>query len=389
MIIIFISINISDNMKSIGIFTINSWAGGGITSMNNLIEILQPLFNDITLITSLHQHEKLSTEVENNDNLDYHIIKHKAGGNKVLRIFNVIATQIKISYYVLKIIRSTDVFLFLGELLILPMLIARIFRKKVFLSLPSSQLQMNIAIEDVFNRELVYISKIAFKLSTTIILYTPNLAKEWNLEKYEDKIIFANELYLDFNKFKNFKQINERSNIIGYVGRLSPEKGIKNFLDAVPLILNDKDDLLFYIIGDGNLMDYVKTYVDDNNLKEKIKILGSVSHDELPEYLNELKLLIMPSYTEGLPNIMLEAMACGTPVLASPVGSIPDIINDGWNGFIMDDNKSRSISKNVKKILEDPDNSEIIENAYKTVEDRFKYENIVKDWAKIFSKNSD
>jgi len=60
-----------------------------------------------------------------------------------------------------------------------------------------------------------------------------------------------------------------------------------------------------------------------------------VDHQELTGYLNEFKVLILPSYTEGLPGVILEAMACGTPVLITGVGSIPDIIDDHVNGFLL------------------------------------------------------
>ena len=373
-------------MNNIGIFAINTWAGGGVTSMNNLTQIFKPIFNDIMLVTTLDQNENISIDVKNADNISYYIINHKGGGNKFSRIINVIWSQIRISYNLLKIIRKTNAFLFLGELLVLPMIIGRIFGKKTFLSLPSSQLQMNKAIGDSFNRELEYISRLAFIFSSVIIVYTPNIIKEWNLEKYEDKVVFAHEQFLDFDKFKNVKEIGERENLIGYVGRLSPEKGVENFIKSIPVLSKNGMDRKFVIIGDGNLMDKMESYINNNDLNRNTKLLGSLGHDEIPNYLNELKLLVMPSYTEGLPNIMLEAMACGTPVLATPVGGIPDIISHGKNGFILDDNSPQSIADSVEEILDNPNYSEISENAEKTVKKYFKYETVVKRWTDIFSR---
>ena len=372
-------------MSSIGIFAMNTWDGGGVTSMNNLTQIFKPIFNDIILVTTLDQNEKISNEVKTADNISYRIINHNGGGNKLSRIFNVIWSQIRISYNLIKISRKTDVFLFLGELLILPMIIGRIFGKKIFLSLPSSQLQMNKAIGDNFYKELKFISTAAFSFSTDIIVYTPNIVKEWNLEKYENKVVFAHEQYLDFEKFKKVKEMDERENLIGYVGRLSPEKGIENFVKAIPEITKNFEDTKFIIIGDGNLRDKINSYIDTNDLNGNTKLLGSINHNELPKYLNKLKLLIIPSYTEGLPNIMLEAMACGTPVLASPVGGIPDIITNEKNGFILKDNSPQSIAEGVKKIIGYPKYIELSENAEKTVKKYFKYETVVKRWTEILS----
>lgn len=372
-------------MKSIGIFAINAWDGGGVTSMNNLTKILNPIFNEIILVTTLDQNETISPEVKKADNISYRIVNHKGGGNKFSRVYNVVWSQIRISYNLFRIIRTTDSFLFLGELLILPMIIAKIFRKRTFLSLPSSQLQMNKAIGDHFYRELQYISKTAFSISNSIILYTPNLIKEWNLEDYEDKIVFAHEQYLDFEKFKKTEEINERENLIGYVGRLSPEKGIENFVKSMTRISREGVDVKFLIIGDGNLMEQTKSYLDKNDLNKNTRILGRIDHDKLPDYLNELKLLVIPSYTEGLPNIMLEAMACGTPILTTPVGGIPDIITDGQNGFIMEDNSPKSICEGVLTFLKYQDKNIISENAQKTVKKYYNYNKVVELWSDIFS----
>jgi glycosyltransferase involved in cell wall biosynthesis len=372
-------------MKSIGIFAINTWDGGGVTSMNNLSQIFKPIFNEIMLVTTLDQNESLSPQVLNAEHVSCHVVNHKGGGNKFSRIFNTIWSQIRISYNLLKILRKTDSFLFLGELLILPMITAKIFGKNTFLSLPSSQLQMSIAIGDIFSRELQYISRLAFKLSSIIILYTPNLQTEWSLDEYKDKIVFAYEQYIDFTKFHKTEKIEERENIIGYVGRLSPEKGIENFTEAITLLSKDRDDLKFYIIGDGNLMDKIQLYIKNNGLERNTTILGRIDQAELPKYLNKLQMLVIPSYTEGLPNIMLESMACGTPVLAPSVGSIPDIITDGLNGFILTDNSPQSISEGIKKVIDYPKKSTISENAEETVKKYFNYDTVVKQWSDILS----
>ena len=103
--------------------------------------------------------------------------------------------------------------------------------------------------------------------------------------------------------------------------------------------------------GSGPLFDEVKTYLKDAGISEFVDLLGWIHHDELPKYLCSLRLLIIPSFTEGLPNIMLEAMASGTPVLATPVGAIPDIIIDKKTGFIMENNSPPCIAKNVKRVF--------------------------------------
>ena len=113
------------------------------------------------------------------------------------------------------------------------------------------------------------------------------------------------------------------------------------------------------------------------------ELLRWICHDKLTNYLNELKLLVLTSYTDGLPNIMLEEMACGTPVLATPVGAIPDMITDGETGFIMENNSPECIAENVMRALKHPDLERIVEDARALVEREFTYEAAVKRYRKI------
>lgn len=110
---------------------------------------------------------------------------------------------------------------------------------------------------------------------------------------------------------------------------------------------------------------------------------AGISHDDLPRYLNQLRLLVLPSYTEGLPNIMLEAMACGTSVLATPVGAIPDVIIDGKTGFIMENNSPECIAENVIRALNSPALDKIAEEGRRFVEENFTFEQVIERWKEV------
>jgi glycosyltransferase involved in cell wall biosynthesis len=101
------------------------------------------------------------------------------------------------------------------------------------------------------------------------------------------------------------------------------------------------------------------------------------------DYLNELKLFVLPPYTEGLTTGVLEAMACGTPVLATSVGAIPDVIKDGETGFIMENNSQECIAENVIRVLNYPNLDRIVKNARELVEKEFSYEAAVERYRKI------
>jgi glycosyltransferase involved in cell wall biosynthesis len=96
-----------------------------------------------------------------------------------------------------------------------------------------------------------------------------------------------------------------------------------------------------------------------------------------------MKLLVLPSYTEGLPNIVFEAMACGTPVLATPVGAVPHIIKEKETGFLLQDNSAPSIAHGIVETLGYPGLKKNVANARLMVENEFRYESAVKSWAEV------
>ena len=149
--------------------------------------------------------------------------------------------------------------------------------------------------------------------------------------------------------------------------------------------MSKRDDISFAIGGDGPLQSRVKELVNKANLNNRVRFVGWIPHDELPGYLNELKLLVLPSYTEGLPNIMLEAMACGTPVLATAVGAIPDVVKDNETGFIMENNSPDCIARNIIRALSHPNLEQIAENARALVEKEYNFEAAIKGYENILA----
>jgi glycosyltransferase involved in cell wall biosynthesis len=159
---------------------------------------------------------------------------------------------------------------------------------------------------------------------------------------------------------------------------------VEMFIRSLPTIISDQNNDFHVLIGgDGPMRDDIDNYLKKQNLLNRVDITGWISHDILPDYMNRLRLLVIPSYSEGLPNIMLEAMACGTPVLATPVGAIPDIIKDGETGFIMKNNTPECIAENINRVLKDSNLEKIVINAKNFIEKDFTFESAVIRWKTI------
>ncbi|MDD5093862.1 MAG: glycosyltransferase [Dehalococcoidia bacterium] len=281
-----------------------------------------------------------------------------------------------------KLTRKVDAWIFfLGEGgLLLPMMTAKLFQKKTILFSAASFHRGSRFVHDPLLIPAGLLEKTNRALADHIIVYSPNLIKEWDLASQKHKISIGHEHFLDFGELRIHKQLGERPNLIGYIGRLSEEKGVLNYVKAIPLVLALRDDVQFLIGGSGQSRHEIETLLTKENMSNQVSLPGWIPHAELPNYLNDLKLLVLPSYTEGLPNIILEAMACGTPVLATPVGAIPDLIEDGKTGFIMGNNTSECIAENIMRALNHPNLETVARNARIFVENEFTFEKAVQQF---------
>jgi glycosyltransferase involved in cell wall biosynthesis len=342
------------------------------------LEILEPLFKEIFVITG-----GVPEKVTLDKKICINNIKYVTRKNSILvKIFKHIALQVLVACKTFQVILTQRrklkvVIFFLGTTFLPSMLVAKFFRKKTIIVATGSASR---SIKEIFVAGFVFypvvavLEKISYMLSDRIICYSGNFVQEYGLKRYNNKISIAPKHFLDFTKFKIKKEFYKRRNLIGYIGRLSEEKGVINLVNAIPQVLKQYPNLEFLIIGDGQLRGTLQKIIKRNNLHEKVKVLGWIPYESIPDYLNELKLLVLPSYTEGLPNAVLEAMACGTIVLATPVGSIPAVIKDGENGFLMKDNSPKCIADNILRVISKPSLSEIVKAARKFVEEEYTFE---------------
>lgn len=317
-------------------------------------------------------------------------IKHSSKNRSIqIRATRFVISHLKLSYHLIKAANKIDVVVFVGMAsLLLPTLTARLLGKRtVYIDIGSIANTIEQEYKDTFFgfgliRIFGFLEKLQYKLSEQVVVYSPRCI-EHKFLKYKNKISAVPRQFLNFNKFAPRKQLKERKNVVGYVGRFESDKGILNFIEAIPLILRLASNTMFLVGGDGQLRGTVERYVTRKKLNDKVMLPRWISRDDLPKHLNELKLLVLPSYVEGLPNIMLEAMACGTPVVATSVGGILDVIKDGETGFILEDNSPETIAKGVIRALNHPNLKEIALNARALVERRYTYEAAVERYRNL------
>lgn len=153
---------------------------------------------------------------------------------------------------------------------------------------------------------------------------------------------------------RNHLKLSQESKIILFVHRLTP---VKKFYLQIPYVIEEQAlrDLNAYlvIIGDGPDREIIENLIQTSGFKDRILYLGSVPNKEIHKYYEGADIFINPSYSEGFPRVLIEAMACGLPVVATDVGGTKDIVGKLQKRFIVDKDDRGKFRNSVITILED------------------------------------
>ena len=141
--------------------------------------------------------------------------------------------------------------------------------------------------------------------------------------------------------------------IVGAAGRLSPEKGFDVLIDAAATVVQRDASAGFVLFGEGRLHASLSQAIKLRGLEDQFVLAGF--HDDLDQYLPHLDLLALPSFTEGLPNVVLESLAAGVPVVATAVGGTPEVLDDGSSGYLVPPGDAAALAQRILETLADDD----------------------------------
>ena len=122
--------------------------------------------------------------------------------------------------------------------------------------------------------------------------------------------------------------------VVLWVGRLVPVKAVDTLLRAVALLREQHPSLVLCLVGEGPEAGTLRALSGQLGLESLVRWLGAVAHDDLPDWYRAADVTVLPSLSEGVPNVLLESVACGTPFVASRVGSIPEIADDACDRLV-------------------------------------------------------
>ncbi|MCI0495682.1 glycosyltransferase, partial [candidate division KSB1 bacterium] len=148
--------------------------------------------------------------------------------------------------------------------------------------------------------------------------------------------------------------VSEGQTVLGTVARFDHPKGHKHLIAAAPEIVKQFPNVRFVFVGDGPLRQEVEQQIHRLGLDQYFVLLGF--RRDVKQLLGVFDLFILPSESEGLPNAVLEAMACSNPVVASAVNGVVEVVVDGKTGYLIPPGDPQSISAAVIKMLRSPEN---------------------------------
>lgn len=226
------------------------------------------------------------------------------------------------------------------------------------------------------------IRRIVFSLADKVdIITTPSQSMKELISHYGIKkeiVVIPNAINVDIFRDKNIEQVerlkralnlSKEEIVILYVGRVSIEKDIDKIIKALAIV-RDKDitNFQFIVVGEGTSLEQMKNLSDSLNLTDKVKFTGAISRELIRYYYQIADIFAFSSTSETFGIVIIEALASGLPVLAIKAPGAVDIITDGFNG-ILSDNDIPNFAEHLSVLIQDKGlRQRLSENALQTVQ---------------------
>ncbi|HBO84301.1 MAG: hypothetical protein A2073_01525 [Deltaproteobacteria bacterium GWC2_42_11] len=175
------------------------------------------------------------------------------------------------------------------------------------------------------------------------------------------------------------------SPLVTFSGRFIPRKGINFLLRAWKEVIKDFPDARLLFLGDGPLL------CDMEKMARDLDIIGSVDFrghiNNITNFLHATDIFVLPSLQEGMPNSLLEAMACGLPVVATQIGGVVDVVKDGENGVLVEPGNYHDLAKGILKLLRGKEFARRIAfNAFCSIKKFYSLDNIARKYIELYKE---
>lgn len=209
------------------------------------------------------------------------------------------------------------------------------------------------------------------------------LSEEWK----EKLSVFCepNKIVVLYNavKLPEFKRVNYNDKNVLFLGRLGKRKGSYDLLEVIPRVLKAVPDAHFYLGGDGDVEETCRI-IKDKKLENSVSYIGWVTGEKKDEFLKKSSVFVLPSYHEGMPMSILEAMSYGCNVVSTTVGGIPKVIKHCDNGLLFEPGSINMLQQLLIQTLSCENKKMIGENAYRTIDNKFNIDKNIVSLMRIY-----
>jgi glycosyltransferase involved in cell wall biosynthesis len=216
---------------------------------------------------------------------------------------------------------------------------------------------------DIYNfpqKSFIHCKIVRFNLSKADVILSTSNAMSKQTKKFTDKKIIVTPFGIDTDKFKPKKSTSifvASDFVIGTIKTLEKNYGIEYLIKAFKIVKEKQSVkiLKLMIVGTGTQQTYLKSLVNELNLKNDTVFTGYIDHQKIPNYQNMLDVAVIPSINESFGVTALEASACGKPVIASNVGGLLEVIEDGVTGYLVEKQNPQAIADALEKLINNED----------------------------------
>lgn len=246
-------------------------------------------------------------------------------------------------------------------------------------------------VHSIAQEEAKGISRLVMKLAYKFFNFTPiaicETVKKTIQETYkisEDIPCIYNGIDIDIFKYSNdIKKNNESINLIN-IGTLYHVKNHELLIEAFYEVQKNYPNITLEIVGDGELRSILERKIKKYKLKEKIILKGYL--ENVSKELKKSDIYVMSSNYEGLPLSILEAMACGLPIIATNVGGIPEVVTNNKNGILVDVGNKKQLIDALRKIIYDYNLRSIMGKFSLEMSKKYNIQNMTSEYEKLYLK---
>ena len=195
-------------------------------------------------------------------------------------------------------------------------------------------------------------SRLILANADAVIALTENMKKE--MEKMYQRFVYVVPNGIEVERFKKYYYVEKSKykKTIIFIGRLQSVKGVKYLIQAMSIVRSNCNAQLI-IIGNGKGKEGLKVLANNLNLNDCIQFTGQIDNEKVLEYMAQADIFVLPSLSEGFPIVILEAMASKLPIVATNVRGLPDIVEDGVNGFLVEPRNPDQLAEKIIFLLND------------------------------------